>query len=82
MLPGVVALDVASSAERPAEDLSEADLERKTVMILCDFNVPLNADLEITDEARHGLDPRDRVPVRQGRQGARVLLPGPPEGRD
>jgi len=32
--------------------LSEAELKGKTVLIRCDLNVPLNADLEITDETR------------------------------
>jgi len=52
VLPGVAALDEASSAKKSVEDLSEADLKGKTVLIRCDLNVPLNADLEITDETR------------------------------
>jgi len=39
-------------AKKSVEDLSEADLKGKTVLIRCDLNVPLNADLEITDETR------------------------------
>merc|ERR1719221_271278 len=39
-------------AKKSVEDLSEADLKGKTVLIRCDLNVPLNADLEITDDTR------------------------------
>merc|ERR550514_695776 len=39
-------------AKKSVEDLGEADLKGKTVLIRCDLNVPLNADLEITDETR------------------------------
>jgi len=35
------------------EDVSEAELKGKTVLTRCDLNVPLNADLEITDETRN-----------------------------
>merc|ERR1719218_491686 len=42
----------APSVKKSVEDLSEADLKGKKVLIRCDFNVPLNADLEITDETR------------------------------
>merc|ERR1719328_918527 len=53
VLPGVAALDEASAAPKMSvEDLSEADLKGKTVLIRCDLNVPLNSDLEITDETR------------------------------
>merc|ERR1719343_1220777 len=43
---------VAMQAKKSVEDLGEADLKGKTVLIRCDLNVPLNADLEITDETR------------------------------
>merc|ERR1711933_172304 len=52
VLPGVAALDEKVEAKKSVEDLSEADLKGKTVLIRCDLNVPLNADLEITDETR------------------------------
>merc|ERR1719197_2450607 len=67
VLPGVAALDemeggqpVAAkqtstskvSRKKSVEDLSEADLKGKKVLIRCDLNVPLNKDLEITDETR------------------------------
>merc|ERR1719356_2217880 len=42
----------APSVKKSVEDLGEADLKGKTVLIRCDLNVPLNADLEITDETR------------------------------
>jgi len=55
-------IEMAAAAAKPAkasqggkksvEDLGEADLKGKTVLIRCDLNVPLNADLEITDETR------------------------------
>merc|ERR1719517_374290 len=52
VLPGVAALDEKVQAQKSVQDLSEADLKGKTVLIRCDLNVPLNADLEITDETR------------------------------
>merc|ERR1719393_616813 len=68
VLPGVAALDekemaaaapkvaaapkAAPSVKKSVEDLGEAELKGKTVLIRCDLNVPLNADLEITDETR------------------------------
>merc|ERR1719454_1622475 len=52
VLPGVAALEEKVEAKKSVEDLSEADLKGKTVLIRCDLNVPLNADLEITDETR------------------------------
>jgi len=39
-------------AKKSVEDLGGAELKGKTVLIRCDLNVPLNADLEITDETR------------------------------
>merc|ERR1719254_458524 len=42
----------AMQAKMSVEDLSEADLKGKKVLIRCDLNVPLNSDLEITDETR------------------------------
>merc|ERR1719379_1121077 len=44
----------ATSVEvkKSVEDLSEADLKGKTVLIRCDLNVPLSSSLEITDETR------------------------------
>jgi len=38
--------------KKSVEDLSEADLKGKKVLIRCDLNVPLNKDLAITDETR------------------------------
>eukprot|EP00421_Protoceratium_reticulatum_P016996 CAMPEP_0168389898 /NCGR_PEP_ID=MMETSP0228-20121227/17198_1 /TAXON_ID=133427 /ORGANISM="Protoceratium reticulatum, Strain CCCM 535 (=CCMP 1889)" /LENGTH=171 /DNA_ID=CAMNT_0008403179 /DNA_START=24 /DNA_END=536 /DNA_ORIENTATION=+ len=60
VLPGVAALDEAvesvpaspPSAKMSVEDLTDADLKGKRVLIRCDLNVPLNADLEITDDTR------------------------------
>merc|ERR1719433_1482470 len=40
----------AAAAKASVEDLPEAELKGKTVLIRCDLNVPLNSDLEITDE--------------------------------
>merc|ERR1719336_2810860 len=42
----------AAAAKASVEDLPEAELKGKTVLIRCDLNVPLNSDLEITDETR------------------------------
>merc|ERR1719450_339548 len=42
----------ALKAKKSVEDLSEADLKGKTVLIRCDLNVPLNSDLVITDDTR------------------------------
>merc|ERR1719401_1509331 len=39
-------------AKKSVEDLSEEELKGKKVLIRCDLNVPLNSDLEITDETR------------------------------
>merc|ERR1719450_1906403 len=57
VLPGVAALDevemaAAAKGKKSVEDLSEADLKGKTVLIRCDLNVPLNSDLVITDDTR------------------------------
>jgi len=41
-----------TEVKKSVEDLSDADLKGKTVLIRCDLNVPLNADLAITDETR------------------------------
>jgi len=43
---------VARRAKKSVEDLAEGDLKGKTVLIRCDLNVPLNGDLQITDETR------------------------------
>merc|ERR1719414_2070735 len=43
---------VAMQAKASVEDLPDAELKGKTVLIRCDLNVPLNSDLEITDETR------------------------------
>jgi len=40
------------AAKKSVGDLSKADLEGKVVFIRCDLNVPLNGDLEITDDTR------------------------------
>merc|ERR1719189_782852 len=42
----------AAAVKASVEDLPEAELKGKTVLIRCDLNVPLNSDLEITDETR------------------------------
>merc|ERR1711933_334813 len=52
VLPGVAALEEKVEAKKSVEDLGEADMGGKTVLIRCDLNVPLNADLQITDETR------------------------------
>merc|ERR1719197_770416 len=67
VLPGVAALDEMEGGQpvaakqtstskvarkKSVEDLSEADLKGKKVLIRCDLNVPLNKDLAITDETR------------------------------
>ncbi|CAK0803257.1 unnamed protein product, partial [Prorocentrum cordatum] len=52
VLPGVAALDEKVEVKKSVADLGEADLKGKTVLIRCDLNVPLNADLEITDDTR------------------------------
>merc|ERR1719188_2833225 len=44
--------NASRGAKKSVEDLGEADLNGKIVLIRCDLNVPLNADLEITDETR------------------------------
>lgn len=39
-------------AKKSVEDLAEADLKGKKVLIRCDLNVPINSSLEITDTTR------------------------------
>merc|ERR1719471_2448875 len=52
VLPGVAALNDRVEIKKSVVDLSEAELKGKKVLIRCDLNVPLNSDLEITDETR------------------------------
>merc|ERR1712151_859108 len=52
VLPGVAALDEAVQAKKSVQDLSEADLKGKTVLVRCDLNVPMDASLNITDDTR------------------------------
>ena len=40
------------AAKKSVGDLKKADLEGKVVFVRCDLNVPLNGDLEITDDTR------------------------------
>lgn len=40
------------AAKKSVGDLKKADLEGKTVFVRCDLNVPLNADMKITDDTR------------------------------
>jgi phosphoglycerate kinase len=41
-----------AAAKKSVGDLSKADLEGKTVFVRCDLNVPLDKDLNITDDTR------------------------------
>merc|ERR1712012_1027071 len=52
VLPGVAALNDNVEIKKSVVDLSEAELKGKKVLIRCDLNVPLNSNLEITDETR------------------------------
>merc|ERR1712242_149968 len=52
VLPGVAALDEQVEIKKSVMDLGDADLKGKKVLIRCDLNVPLNSNLEITDETR------------------------------
>jgi len=53
VLPGVAALDeVAPRPKKSVEDLTEADLKGKKVLIRCDLNVPLDSSMAITDTTR------------------------------
>merc|ERR1712176_1553716 len=52
VLPGVAALDEKVEVKKSVMDLGDGDLKGKKVLIRCDLNVPLNSDLEITDETR------------------------------
>merc|ERR1719242_2595877 len=52
VLPGVAALNDKVEIKKSVVDLSEAELKGKKVLIRCDLNVPLNSNLEITDETR------------------------------
>jgi len=45
-------LEVSCEAKKSVEDLAESDLKGKKVLIRCDLNVPMSADLEITDTTR------------------------------
>jgi len=59
-------------AKKSIGDLSEADLKGKTVFVRCDLNVPLDADLNITDDTRI----RAAVPTLEylTKNGAKVLV--------
>lgn len=43
---------VVAMAKKSVGDLKQADLEGKTVFVRCDLNVPLDKDLNITDDTR------------------------------
>jgi phosphoglycerate kinase len=53
-------------------DLSKADLEGQTVFVRCDLNVPLDGDLNITDDTRI----RAAIPTLEylTKNGAKVLV--------
>jgi len=60
------------AAKKSVGDLTEADLKGKTVFVRCDLNVPLDADLNITDDTRI----RAAVPTLEYlvKNGAKVLV--------
>ena len=60
------------AAKKSVGDLTEADLKGKVVFVRCDLNVPLNADLEITDDTRI----RAAIPTLEYlvKNGAKVLV--------
>merc|ERR1719316_487477 len=66
--------------KKSVEDLSEADLKGKKVLIRCDLNVPLNKDLAITDETRITASVPTIEYLTKGCQGHRLLALGPPQG--
>ncbi len=43
---------IVAMAKKSVGDLKQADLEGKTVFVRCDLNVPLDKDLNITDDTR------------------------------
>ncbi|KAK9918882.1 hypothetical protein WJX75_007787 [Coccomyxa subellipsoidea] len=63
---------VVQMAKKSVGDLTKSDLEGKTVLVRADLNVPLNKDLEITDDTRI----RAAIPTLKylTDNGAKVLL--------
>ncbi len=63
---------MVTCAKKSVGDLKKADLEGKTVFVRADLNVPLDSDLNITDDTRI----RAAVPTLKYlvENGAKVLL--------
>jgi phosphoglycerate kinase len=71
-LPSIRSGAKFTAAKKSVGDLAEADLKGKTVFVRCDLNVPLDADLNITDDTRI----RAAVPTLEylTKNGAKVLV--------
>jgi len=63
---------VVEAAKKSVGDLTEADLKGKTVFVRCDLNVPLDGDLNISDDTRI----RAAIPTLEylTKNGAKVLV--------
>ena len=63
---------VTEAKKKSVGDLGEADLKGQTVFVRCDLNVPMDADLNITDDTRI----RAALPTLEylAKNGAKVLV--------
>jgi len=71
-LPRVANGSKFQAAKKSVGDLKEADLKGKTVFVRCDLNVPLDGDLNISDDTRI----RAAIPTLEylSKAGAKVLV--------
>ena len=63
---------VVEAKKKSVGDLAESDLKGQTVFVRCDLNVPMDADLNITDDTRI----RAAIPTLEylAKNGAKVLV--------
>ena len=63
---------VVEAKKKSVGDLKESDLKGQTVFVRCDLNVPMDADLNITDDTRI----RAAIPTLEylAKNGAKVLV--------